>query len=124
MEPTMPKNPKWVLGWNMKQGEAILMIEYCNYGHLDNIYLACFSMEISLSKSSLLKVKSLARVNQNSIYYSQVPNKRVGWKKCEEGGISRYFFLSLCLFFSVCFPTRTFSTLLVYLAPESTTYKI
>ena len=65
----MPKNPKWVLGWNMKQGEAILMIEYCNYGHLDNIYLACFSMQISLSKSSLLKVKSLARVKQNSIYY-------------------------------------------------------
>ena len=32
--------------------------------------------------------------------------------------ISKYFFLSLCLFFSVCFPTHTFSTLLVHLAPK------
>ena len=40
-----------------------------------------------------------------------MPNTRVWWKKC--------FLLSLCLFFSVYFPIRTFSTLLVNLAPKS-----
>ena len=41
---------------------------------------------------------------------SRVEKVRVGWD-------SNYFF-------SVCFPTRTFSTLLVYLAPKSTNDKI
>ena len=53
------------------------------------------------------------------MYYSQVPIKRVGWEKVRVGWIVYTFFLSLCRFLSVCYPTRTFSTLLVYLAPES-----
>ena len=40
-----------------------------------------------------------------------MPNKRVGWKKCDKDGITNYFFLSV--FSSICFPTRTFSTLIV-----------
>ena len=56
--------------------------------------------------------------------YSWVPNKRVGWKNWRVGWRVNTFFLSLCLFFSVCYPTRIFSTLLVYLAPKSTYYTI
>ena len=51
--------------------------------------------------------------------YSQVPIKRVGREKVRVGGRVNTFFLSRCRFLSVCYPTCTFSTLLVYLAPES-----
>ena len=51
--------------------------------------------------------------------YSQVPNKQVGWEKVQVGWKVNTFFLCLCLFLSVCYPTPTFSTLLVYLAPKS-----
>ena len=72
----------------------------------------CLDLETECAKQKKLFLTILTS-------YSQVPNKLVGWKKCEQGGISNYFFLSLRLFFSACFPTCTFSTLLVYLAPKS-----
>ena len=49
-----------------------------------------------------------------------MPNKRVGWEKVKVGWRVDTFFVSLCPFLSVCYPTCTFSTLLVYLAPKST----
>ena len=48
-----------------------------------------------------------------------MPNKQVEWKNWRVGWRVNTFFLSLCLFLSVCYPTCTFSTLLVYLAPKS-----
>ena len=56
--------------------------------------------------------------SNHKTYYSQVPIKQVGWEKVRVEWRANTFFLSLCRFLSVCYPTCTFSTLLVYLAPE------
>ena len=50
--------------------------------------------------------------------YSRVPNKRRVGKSASRVE-SKYFFSVSVLVLSVYYPTRTFSTLLVYLAPKS-----
>ena len=50
---------------------------------------------------------------------SQVPNKRVGWKKCKQGNIQKKTDKETEKSNYNSHPTCTFSTLLVYLAPKS-----
>ena len=48
-----------------------------------------------------------------------VQNKRVGWKKCEQGNIQKETDTETEKKYLFSNPTLTFSTLLVYLAPKS-----
>ena len=48
-----------------------------------------------------------------------MPNKQVGWKKCEWGNIQKETDTETEKSINSPHPTRTFSTLLVYLAPKS-----
>ena len=52
-------------------------------------------------------------MGSNEGYWLQEVPNQTSWNH------SKYFFLSLCLFLSVCYLPCTFSTLLIYLAPKS-----